>query len=77
MAPSCMSLVCSVLMVALLAGHGGVLTPVISQPVADCGKMCGGFAGYTCVPECHCVYYPGDFGLCLAHGLNESNLPTL
>ncbi|KAL1438223.1 hypothetical protein MTO96_048304 [Rhipicephalus appendiculatus] len=77
MAAPSMSLVLSPLMVALLAWHGGVLTPVHSQPVAECGKMCGGFAGYSCVPECHCVYYPGDFGVCLAHGLNESNLPPL
>ncbi|KAL1438222.1 hypothetical protein MTO96_048303 [Rhipicephalus appendiculatus] len=70
-----MSLVRSLLMFALLAWHGGVLTPVHSQPVAECGKMCGGFAGRTCVKECHCVYYPGDVGMCLPLGKNESDLP--
>ncbi|KAL1438224.1 hypothetical protein MTO96_048305 [Rhipicephalus appendiculatus] len=77
MAASCMSLVCSLLMVVLLAGPGGFLTPLHSQFGVECGEMCGGFAGYSCVPECHCVYYPGDFGVCLPHGQNESNLPPL
>ncbi|KAL1438219.1 hypothetical protein MTO96_048300 [Rhipicephalus appendiculatus] len=72
------SMVHCLLTVVLLAGHGGVLTPpVSSQPVVECGEMCGGYAGTRCVPECHCVYYPGDLGMCLPHGMNESDLPPL
>ncbi|KAH6936892.1 hypothetical protein HPB50_024055 [Hyalomma asiaticum] len=63
------------LMVALLFWHGGVLTSVNSQMPVQCGKECGGYVRATCVEECHCVYYPGDLGICLPHGLNESDLP--
>ncbi|KAL1438226.1 hypothetical protein MTO96_048307 [Rhipicephalus appendiculatus] len=75
MASPSVSLTCSLLMVVLLAGHGGVLSSARSQLVVECGKMCGGFVGYGCVAECHCVYYPGDYGMCLPHGMNESDLP--
>ncbi|KAL1438227.1 hypothetical protein MTO96_048308 [Rhipicephalus appendiculatus] len=64
------------LIVMLLAGHGDVLTSVNSQEPAECGKTCGGFVMRTCVKECHCVYYPGDVGLCLPHWMNESYLPA-
>ncbi|KAL3192217.1 hypothetical protein MRX96_059196 [Rhipicephalus microplus] len=77
MASTCKSMVLCLLTTMLLAGHGGVLTPGNSQPIVECGEMCGGYAGTRCVPECHCVYYPGDFGLCLPHGMNESYLPPL
>ncbi|KAL1438228.1 hypothetical protein MTO96_048309 [Rhipicephalus appendiculatus] len=77
MASPSMSIMRCLLMVVLLAVHGGIMTPVNSQPVAECGERCGGFVMRMCVEECHCVFYPGDWGLCLAHGMNESNLPPL
>lgn len=70
-----MSMLRCLLMVILLLGHVGVLTLVNSQPVAKCGETCGGFAGRTCVTECHCVYYPATIGMCLPYGMNESYLP--
>ncbi|KAL1438221.1 hypothetical protein MTO96_048302 [Rhipicephalus appendiculatus] len=72
-----MSILHCLLVVVLLAENGGVLTPVNSQPMAKCGETCGGFAGRTCVADCHCVYYPATFGKCLPHGMNESYLPPL
>ncbi|KAH6936893.1 hypothetical protein HPB50_024056 [Hyalomma asiaticum] len=70
-----MSPVRCLLMVVLLAWNSGVPTSVNSQPISACGKMCGGFSGSVCVEECHCVYYPGDYGLCLPHWMNETDLP--
>ncbi|KAL1438229.1 hypothetical protein MTO96_048310 [Rhipicephalus appendiculatus] len=61
------------LMAMLLAGHGGVLTPVNSQVLAECGKTCGGVAWRMCVDECHCVFVSGDMGKCLPHGMNDTN----
>ncbi|KAL3192212.1 hypothetical protein MRX96_059192 [Rhipicephalus microplus] len=75
MASLSMSRVRYPLMLMLLVGHGGVLTPASAQELAECGKTCGGFVMRMCVKECHCVFYPGDAGLCLPHGLNESHLP--
>ncbi|KAL3192208.1 hypothetical protein MRX96_059188 [Rhipicephalus microplus] len=72
-----MSTVLCLATAVLLAGNGGVLTSVNSQPVAECGERCGGFAMRMCVDECHCVFYPGDLGLCLPHGMNETDLPPL
>ncbi|KAH6936885.1 hypothetical protein HPB50_024048 [Hyalomma asiaticum] len=70
------ALVRCLLIVALLAGHGSVLTLVNSQEPAECGELCGGFVGITCVPMCECVYYEGgDYGRCLARGMNETDLP--
>ncbi|KAL3192218.1 hypothetical protein MRX96_059197 [Rhipicephalus microplus] len=76
MASPTTSMVCRLLIIGLLVWHGGVLTPV-NCLISKCGETCGTFAGFPCVPECHCVYYPGDFGLCLPHGKNESDLPPL
>ncbi|KAL3192213.1 hypothetical protein MRX96_059193 [Rhipicephalus microplus] len=76
MASSSMSLVCSLVAVVLLAGLCGVLGSARFPTGRECGQMCGGYAGLGCVPECHCVYYPGDLGMCLPHGQNESDLPN-
>ncbi|KAH6936886.1 hypothetical protein HPB50_024049 [Hyalomma asiaticum] len=73
-----MSVVHCLLVVALLAGYGGVLTSVNSQEPAECGAMCGGFLEVACVPMCHCVHYPEiEYGVCLAHDMNLTHLPPL
>ncbi|KAH6936887.1 hypothetical protein HPB50_024050 [Hyalomma asiaticum] len=73
-----LSLARCLLMVVLLSGHGGVLTSVNSQALAECGNTCGGYVGRKCVKECHCVFYRGsDYGICRAVGLNETYLPEM
>ncbi|KAL3192214.1 hypothetical protein MRX96_059193 [Rhipicephalus microplus] len=78
MASLSMSFMCHLLMVVLLASHGGLLTSAYSDGLVECGKTCGGFMQLMCVAECHCVFYPAsDFGVCLPLIFNETNLPEL
>ncbi|KAH6936891.1 hypothetical protein HPB50_024054 [Hyalomma asiaticum] len=78
MTPHSVPLVRCLLMLALLAGHGGVLISANSDGLADCGKTCGGFMQLMCVAECHCVFYPSsDFGVCLPPAFNQTHLPEI
>lgn len=86
MASPSKSLLNSLLVVALLAGLGGLLTSVESQDLgqdlvrdlAECGKLCGGFAMRMCVKDCHCVLYKySDIGECLPLKYNETYLPEM
>ncbi|KAH6936889.1 hypothetical protein HPB50_024052 [Hyalomma asiaticum] len=73
--PTSMYSVRCFMMVLAVAGHSSVLPSVNSQPVMECHELCGGFADSMCVDECHCVFYEdGDYGVCLPHWMNETDL---